>query len=106
MKEKDTKKLSDNSSQTKTPSPIVIKIEAPKEAIKKKLQQQVKDEVKKATTIEDHLQKPTATNNSSKCRQFIPILVFLVTFAAVLAALIVYLDPSSKCIFSFNIKKV
>lgn len=82
MKEKDTK-----NSET----PIVIKIEAPKEAMKKKNSQIVEKKV------EDDNLKPTSSK--SKCCQFLPILLFLVTFAAVLTALIIYLDPSSKCYF-------
>lgn len=94
MKERDTKN-SDNSQQQTSikTSPIVIKIEAPKEAkeiMKKKLQQQIKNEEKK---VED-TQKPTSS--TSKCCQFLPILLFLVTFATVLTALIIYMDPSSK----------
>lgn len=82
MKEKDTK----NNSET----PIVIKIEAPKEAMKKNSQNHEKK-------VEDDNLKPTSSK--SKCCQFLPILLFLVTFAAVLTALIIYLDPSSKCYF-------
>lgn len=83
MKEKDTK-----NSDKQAASPIVIKIEAPKEAMKKKSQI---DEKK----VEDDIQKPTT--NKSKCCQFLPILLFLVTFATVLTALIIYMDPSSEC---------
>ena len=82
MKEKDTK-----NSEKQTASPIVIKIEAPKEAMKKNSQI---DEKK----VEDDNLK--STSSKSKCCQFLPILLFLVTFAAVLTALIIYLDPSSK----------
>jgi hypothetical protein len=96
MKEKDTKN-SDNGSQptkAKATSPIVIKIEAPKEAIKKQIQQQIKAEQKKVTGTED-IQKPSSCK--SRCCQFLPVLLFLVTFATVLTALIIYMDPSSKC---------
>lgn len=95
MKEKDTKN-SDNGSlpaTTKATSPIVIKIEAPKEAIKKKIQQQINAEEKKVTT--EDISKSTACK--SRCCQFLPVLLFLVTFATVLTALIIYMDPSSKC---------
>lgn len=62
MKEKDTK----NNSET----PIVIKIEAPKEAMKKNSQNHEKK-------VEDDNLKPTSSK--SKCCQFLPILLFLVT---------------------------
>lgn len=94
MKEKDTKN-GDSGSQTskaKATSPIVIKIEAPKEAIKQKIEQQIKVGEKR---INDDLQKPSASK--SRCCQFLPVLLFLVTFATVLTALIIYMDPSSKC---------
>lgn len=94
MKEKDTKN-SDNGSQptkAKATSPIVIKIEAPKEAIKKQIQQQIKAEEKKVT---EDIQKSSTCK--SRCCQFLPVLLFLVTFATVLTALIIYMDPSSKC---------
>lgn len=97
MNEKDTKK-SDNSSQptskAKATSPIVIKIEAPKEAIKKQIQQQIKVDERKVTSTGD-IQKSSPCK--SRCCQFLPVLLFLVTFATVLTALIIYMDPSSKC---------
>jgi hypothetical protein len=92
MKEKDTKNnSSDSSSQPKmkATSPIVIKIEAPKEAMKKKIQQQIKIEEKKVADEEK-------ISDRSKCCQLLPILLFLVTFATVLTALIIYMDPSSE----------
>lgn len=89
--EKDTKSnetavaaavIDTNNVQSKT-SPIVIKIEAPKEAIKKHHDDQKSiDDVKKEA--------------KSKFCQLLPILLFLVTFATVLTLLIIYLDPSSE----------
>lgn len=97
MKEKNTKN-SDNSSQTTTmketpTSPIVIKIEAPKEAMKKKILQQIKVDEKKVNS--EDIQKST-TATKSRCCQLLPILLFLVTFATVLTILIIYMDPSSE----------
>ena len=67
-------------------SPIVIKIEAPKDAIK----QQVMDEIK------NHIENDNEKSTRSRCCQYFPIILFLVTFATVLSLLICYMDPSSE----------
>jgi hypothetical protein len=76
-----------NSTQMKGASPIVIKIEAPKEAIKTKVV-----EKSKSLSVDD-IQKPSA---KSRCCQLLPVILFLITFATVLSLLIMYMDPSSK----------
>ena len=97
MKEKETKNIDNLTMITKSgTSPIVIKIEAPKETMKKKIQQQIKADEKKATSEE--IQKPISDTRSRCCR-FLPVLLFLVTFATVLTALIFYMDPSSEFFF-------
>lgn len=65
---------------TNIPTPIVIKIEPPKDAVKAKLAGD--DETKKSS--------------KSRLCQLLPVLLFLVTFATVLSLLIVYLNPSSE----------
>ena len=75
----------DTNSKNIQTSPIVIKIEAPKDAIKS----QIKVDNKK---IDSDLEKPTR----SRLCQLFPILLFLVTFATVLSLLILYMDPSSE----------
>lgn len=63
---------------TNVPTPIVIKIELPKDVEKQK----------KA----DEATKPM----KSRLCQLLPILLFVVTFATVLSLLIIYMDPSSE----------
>lgn len=76
----------DTKSKNIQTSPIVIKIEAPKEAIK----QQVKNEMKHQA--ESDVEKST----KSRLCQLFSILLFLVTFATVLSLLICYMNPSSE----------
>ncbi|KAG5684008.1 hypothetical protein PVAND_013261 [Polypedilum vanderplanki] len=86
---------------SKTTSPIVIKIETPKDATKPQ-QQTVKvvDEKvlkmnfkkKCSETNEESTEKPT---RSMLCR-LLPVLLFLVTFATVLSLLILFMDPSTE----------
>ncbi|KAL7027457.1 hypothetical protein ACKWTF_005448 [Chironomus riparius] len=79
----------DTNSKNIQTSPIVIKIEAPKDAIKP---QQVKIDNKMRSNIESDLEKPT----KSRLCQLFPIILFLVTFATVLSLLILYMDPSTE----------
>lgn len=73
--------------------PIVIKIEPPRDAVKQK-----NDKTKAGCAVDD-VNKPT----KSRLCQLLPVLLFVVTFATVLTALIVYMDPSSEFHDSFRI---
>jgi hypothetical protein len=83
----------DTSSKNIQTSPIVIKIEAPKDAIKPQVK--IDNNNKMRNNVESDLDKPT----KSRLCQLFPILLFLVTFATVLSLLIIYMDPSSEYLF-------
>jgi hypothetical protein len=86
---------------TKTTSPIVIKIEAPKEATKPQQQTTVKvvDEKVLKMNVKKKLSEESGgsekSTRSQLCR-LLPVLLFLVTFATVLSLLILFMDPSSE----------
>jgi uncharacterized protein with von Willebrand factor type A (vWA) domain len=76
---------------SKTASPIVIKIEAPREATK-----QVDEKVLKMHLKQKCSEASDEKSAKSRLCRLLPVLLFLVTFATVLSLLILYMDPSSE----------